>query len=138
MQIPSWWLYVSGLFFLINAIFFCVLIFAMIKLLEVAKELKPKIDRISNRVDSISEKVDSIATDVQTRVKVIGDTSNKFASSAELLNSIANQGVTKYAPFIAVFGLVLKGVQLFQQSGIKIPAKKKTVPAKALEKGKDK
>ena len=137
MQIPFWWLAVSGVFFFINAIFFCVLIFAMVKLLEVAKELKPKIDRISDRVDSISEKVDAIAGDVQGRVKAIGDTSNKIASSADLLSSIANQGVTKFAPYIATFGLVLRGFQLLQQSGIKFHSKNKTVTVKAIEKGKD-
>ena len=137
VQIPFWWLAVSGVFFFINAIFFCVLIFAMVKLLEVAKELKPKIDRISDRVDSISEKVDAIAADVQGRVKAIGDTSNKIASSADLLSSIANQGVTKFAPYIATFGLVLRGFQLLQQSGIKFPSKNKTVTVKAIEKGKD-
>ena len=110
----------------------------MMKLMQVAQEMKPKIDRISDRVDSISEKVDSIASDVQGRVKAIGDTSNKIASSADLLSSIANQGVTKYAPFIAILGLALRGFQMVQQSGIKFPAKKKTVPSKAIEKPKGK
>ncbi len=138
MQIPSWWLILSGLFFFINAVFFCVLIFAMIKLLEVAKELKPKIDRISDRVDSISEKVDGIASDVQGRVKVFGDTSNKLASSADLLNTIANQGVQKFAPYLAAFGLVLKGYQMMKQHGVTFPQKKKQVPSKAIEKSSGK
>ena len=138
VQIPSWWLILSGLFFFINAIFFCVLIFSMIKLLEVAKELKPKIDRISDRVDSISEKVDGIATDVQGRVHELSQTSSKISSSADLFATIANQGVSKFAPYIATFGLILKGYQMMKEHGVHFPQKKKQVPSKALEKPKGK
>jgi hypothetical protein len=134
VQIPTWWLAVSGVFFIINAIFFCVLIFVLIKLIEVANEMKPKIERIADRVDSISAKVDSIASDVEVRVKAIGDTSSKLVSSADMLSTIAAQGVNKFAPYIATFGLILKGFQMMKQHGVTFPQKKKSVPAKAIEK----
>ena len=108
----------------------------MIKLLEVAQEMKPKLERIADRVDSISAKVDSIASDVEGKVKAIGDTSTKLVSSADMLSTIAAQGVNKFAPYIAAFGLVLKGYQMMKQHGVTFPQKKKTIPAKALEKPK--
>ena len=131
---------------MVNAIFFCVLIFAMIKMLEVAKELKPKLDRISDRVDSISEKVDSIAGEVQGRVKDLSNTSSKISSSADLFASIANQGVTKFAPYIATLGLILKGYQMMKESGISFPKRQpkerqpkqvKLLPAMVKEKAKE-
>ena len=134
MQIPTWWLAFSGVFFVINAIFFCVLIFAMIKMLEVAKELKPKIDRISDRVDSISEKVDSIAGEVQGKVHELSKTSQKISSSADMFAAIANQGVSKFAPYIATFGLILKGYQMMKEHGVNFPKRQpkttKALPAK--------
>ncbi len=120
---------------MVNAVFFCVLIFAMIKLMEVAKDLKPKVDRISDRVDSISEKVDSIASEVQGRVKDLSNTSSKISSSADLFASIANQGVSKFAPYIATFGLILRGYQMMKEHGVNFPKRQpKSLPAKTKEK----
>lgn len=140
VQIPSWWLYLSGFLFVMNAFFFGVLIFSMIKMLEVAKELKPKIERISDRVDSISEKVDGIASDVQGRVKDLSNTSSKLTSSADMLAAIANQGVSKFAPYIATFGLILKGYQMMKEHGVNFPKRQakslKSLPEKVKEKVK--
>lgn len=109
----------------------------MIKLMEVAKDLKPKVDRISDRVDSISEKVDSIASEVQGRVKDLSNTSSKISSSADLFASIANQGVSKFAPYIATFGLILKGYQMMKDHGVNFPKRQpKSLPAKSKEKSK--
>lgn len=135
MQIPTWWLAFSGIFFVINAVFFCVLIFAMIKMLEVAKELKPKLDRISDRVDSISEKVDGIASEVQGKVHELSKTSSKLTTSADMFATIASQGATRFAPYIAAFGLILKGYQMMKDHGVTFPKRQpKSLPAKIKQK----
>ena len=109
----------------------------MLKLMEVAKELKPKVDRISDRVDSISEKVDSIASEVQGRVKDLSNTSSKLSSSADLFAAIANQGVSKFAPYIATFGLILKGYQMMKDHGVNFPKRQpKSLPARTKDESK--
>ncbi len=112
-------------------VFFAVLIFALIKMMQAAQEMKPKIERISDRVDSISERLDSIAGEVQGRVKDLGTTSTKLATSAELFTTASTQLVGRFAPYIAGFGLVLKAYQMAKDHGVTFPKRKpKALPAK--------
>lgn len=133
VEIPSVWLWVSGIFFFVNIIFFCILIFALIKMMQVAQELKPKIDRISDRVDSISEKVDVIAGEVQGKVHALSDTSSKLLNTAESFTSASSMLVGRFAPYIAGFGLVLKAYQMAKDHGVTFQRKPKSIPAKVKD-----
>lgn len=121
MEIPSWWLAISGLFFVVNAVFFVVLIIALLKVLELSKELKPKVDRISDRLDSISAKVDDIATNVQSTVKNVGEKTSTGADSLAMIAQLGSANFGRYAPALATLGTVVKAVQMLRASGIKFP-----------------
>lgn len=125
MQIPSWWLILSGLFFVINAVFFVVLIVVLLRLMEASKELKPKVDRISDRLDSISAKVDDIATNVQTTVKNVGEKTATGADSLAMIAQLGTANFGKYAPLLAALGTAVKSVQMLRQLGIKMPTSKR-------------
>jgi hypothetical protein len=125
MEIPSIWLWLSGIFFLVNIIFFGVLIFALMKILQLSKELKPKVDRISDRLDSISEKVDSIATDLKQTVRNVGEKTTNVASSAEIISTLGAANFGKYAPILAALGTAVKGAQMLKQLGIGLPKRKR-------------
>ena len=122
MEIPSWWLVVSGLFFVINAVFFVVLIFGLMKVLELSKELKPKVDRISDRLDSISAKVDDIATNVQSTVKNVGEKTSTGADSLAMIARLGSANFGRYAPALATLGTVMKAIQMLRASGLKFPS----------------
>lgn len=138
MQIPSAWLWISGIFFFVNILFFGILIFALVKLMQVAQEMKPKIERISDRVESISEKVDMIAGEVQGKVKDLSTTSSKFLSSAESFSMASSQLVGRFAPYIAGFGLILKAYQMAKEHGVTFQRrqKAKALPVRAKEAAK--
>ena len=105
--------------------------------MEVAQEMKPKIDRIADRVDSISEKVDSMASDIQGRVKDISTTSAKLTSSADILTNLSSQTLTKFAPYFAACGFAMKAYQVLKANGVTFPkrgpAKKSSGPAHTSE-----
>jgi hypothetical protein len=122
VEIPSWWLVVSGLFFVINAVFFVVLIFGLMKVLELSKELKPKVDRISDRLDSISAKVDDIATNVQSTVKTVGEKTSTGADSLAMIAQLGSANFGRYAPALATIGTIVKAVQMIRASGLKFPS----------------
>lgn len=119
---PSWWLILSGLFFVVNAAFFVVLIVVLLKVLEVNKELKPKVDRISDRLDSISEKVDDIASSVQSTVKNVGEKTSTGADSLAMIAQLGSANFGRYAPALATLGTVVKAVQMLKAAGIKFPS----------------
>jgi methyl-accepting chemotaxis protein len=125
MTIPMWWLVVSGVFFFVNLIFFGVLIYALIQIMQVAKELKPKVDRISDRVDSISEKVDDMATTVNAALKNVSQKTTNIASSAEMISSIGAVNFGRYAPVIAALGSAVKAIQMLKQLGLSFNRRKR-------------
>ncbi len=100
--------------------------------MEVAQEMKPKIERISDRVDSISEKVDMIAGEVQGKVHALGDTSSKLLNTAESFTSASSLLVGRFAPYIAGFGLVLKAYQMAKDHGVTFK-RQKPVPSKSKD-----
>ncbi|HLO97552.1 MAG TPA: hypothetical protein VK171_03055 [Fimbriimonas sp.] len=126
VEIPTWWLVLSGIFFVASLAVLAVTFIMVIKLLEALKELKPKIDRLSDRVDAISMKVDNIADDVQSTVKRVGEKTTLVANSAEMISSLGVRGFEKYAPIISVVGLVIKAAQMAKASGLlSLPSRRK-------------
>jgi phage-related minor tail protein len=125
MEIPAWWLILSGLFFTVNLVFFIVLCVALVRMMKVAEELKPKVDRISNRVDSISVKVDEMATTLNETVKKVSEKTSSVAADAEMITHVGAENFGKYAPILATIGTVVKVVQIMRQLGIKMPSRRK-------------
>ena len=118
MEIPAWWLILSGLFFTINLVFFIVLCIALVRMMKVAEELKPK-------VDSISVKVDEMATTLNETVKKVSEKTSSVAADAEMITHVGAENFGKYAPILATIGTVVKVVQIMRQLGIKMPSRRK-------------
>jgi phage-related minor tail protein len=121
MEIPSWWLILSGAFFAINLVFFGVFIKMLLELMKVIKELKPKVDRISDRVESISNKVDGMASTMQNTLANVGQRTTNVAESVDIFSALTTSGLSRYAPAIGILGTVVKGLMMAKQLGIKMP-----------------
>lgn len=118
MEIPTWWLVLSGIFFVASLAVLVVTFVMVLKLLEVIKQLQPKVDRLTDRVEAISVKVDHIATSVQSTVERVGEKTTNVASSAELISSIGVRGIERYAPVISMIGMGIKAFQMVRASGL--------------------
>lgn len=126
VEIPTWWLVLSGIFFVGTLPVLAITFVIVLKLLEAIKELMPKVDRLADRVESIAAKVDNIADDVQVTVKRVGEKTTLVASSAEAITSLGVRGFEKYAPIISVIGLVIKAGQMAKASGLlSLPSRRK-------------
>lgn len=125
MEIPVWWFVLSGAFFLLNLIFFGVLIVALVRVMQTAKELKPKLDRLTDRVENISVKVDEIAETVNQTVKNVGQRTSSVAENAQIISTLGAANFGKYAPIFAALGSIIKGIQMFRSLRASMPAKRK-------------
>lgn len=127
-EIPTWWLVISGLFFLLQSILVACLIVAVIKLMGTIREITPKVVAISAKVEEIGTKVEELTDNVKTTMDSVGARAKSVAGSAEMIAHTAANTFERFSP--AVVGIlsalrILKAVQEFQN------ARKAGVPAKA-------
>lgn len=100
-EIPAWWMYVSGAFFVVNLIFFCVLIYLAFFMIGWMKEMKPKIDSLSTRVDSIGKNVEELTQHVKTTAEAVGGKAQHVASSVESIAQLASMTFERFTPYVA-------------------------------------
>lgn len=52
-DIPIWWVAISGLFFIVNTIFFIGLTVALYKIVKIMQELQPKVEDLTVKVNGL-------------------------------------------------------------------------------------
>lgn len=100
-EIPIWWLLLSGLFFLVNIVFFSVLTFVAWKLLEVGKKVEPKIESLLSTVNAIGHKVDDLTAIVKDVASKVGQQAQGVSASANQISHVAAEQVERFGPIIA-------------------------------------
>lgn len=112
-EIPTWWLVVSGVFFLVALVAAGVLANLLLQLTRVLKDIEPKIVALTERVDSIGQKVESIAVKVdgmassaKTSVEIVGSKAQGIASGAEALGLLAGRKAAGASQYV-VLGTML-------------------------------
>ena len=105
--IPSWWLFLSGLFFFTNACLFVGLIFALQRIAKVAEDTKPMIDELSTKmnalvttVDGVAHKVDLLADSAKLTLESVDSKTKSVMGSAELIASSASKSFERFSPYI--------------------------------------
>jgi len=109
--IPDWWLYLSGLFFVLNVVLFGALIYLAIELLKFQRSLQPKITELTDRVNNISKNVEEISTHLKETVTDVSGKAKHVAGSADTIASIASHQMERFAP---VIGGLMTAYKLFQ------------------------
>jgi hypothetical protein len=106
-EIPSWWLAVSAIFFIVNILLFCGWLFAIFKLVQFMKEVTPKINEISGKVgalvvkvEQVAERVEEVATSVKETVDGVGGRAKGVVGSVELVAQSASRQFERFSPFI--------------------------------------
>ena len=106
-EIPSWWIYISGAFFVINCLFFLALTIGVFMLLKVVTELKPKIDSLETsvqglivKVSAVTEKVDAVVASVQQTIDSVGTRARGVAGTAEMVSSLAGRQFERFSPLV--------------------------------------
>lgn len=102
MEIPTWWLVISAIFFAAGIALYLVLAYAVLMLAKQVRELQPQVKSIMHRVDEVSSKVDSISTHVKDTVSSIGNRANNLVGSVESFAEKTTLNLGKLAPFFAL------------------------------------
>lgn len=106
-EIPPFWLWVSGAFFLLGALFFLTLIIAMVLLVIKVNQLAPqvqetikKVNGLTAQVQDISQKVGQIATNLNSTVTEVGGRAKGVVGSVELVTQSASRQFERFSPFV--------------------------------------
>jgi hypothetical protein len=114
-EIPSWWLIVSAIFFVVNIVFFIGLTFALFKIVQVMQTFGPKVNAIAQRVDQIGHKVEELTTSVKETAESLGGRAKSVAGSVDLIAHTASKQFEKFSPLIVGVLTTLKLLKAVQE-----------------------
>ena len=100
MTVPTWWLVLSGLFFVANIFLFVALGVAALKLVGVLKGLTPKIVAIEGQVQDLVKKVQALTASIQETVTNVGGKTKAVVGSAEGVVQSASRQFERFSPFV--------------------------------------
>ena len=107
-EIPTLWLWVSGLFFLVGIVAFSATVVVLLKVLQMAEEMKPKVDSIATKVEALTVKLDSVADRVdETMISVkhsvegVGGKAQGIVGSVETMVTGVSSKLEGITPIIA-------------------------------------
>lgn len=85
MEVPTWWVVSSGVFFVLGSIFLLALIVAVIFMIRTLQTVQAKVNMLSQRVETVSHRVEELVTsakEVTGQAKGITSTLGGIASSS--------------------------------------------------------
>ena len=119
-EIPTIWLIVSGVFFFFGILVFAATLVVLLKLLKLAEELKPRVDRLSGQVETlivkverVADRVEEVATSAKGSIDDFRGTSSGImgtiehlakstATKSDMITPILSGGLAAYRIFMAI------------------------------------
>ena len=142
-EIPSWWLAVSGLFFVLNAVLFVFLIVAAIQFMKFMKDVAPRIEALEKstqelivNVQGVAKRVDEVAASVKETVDSVGGKARGLASSAELVVSATSRQFERITPVVTGVLTAIKVIRAVRD--LRHARQEKKAEAEAKTKGRKK
>lgn len=106
-EIPSWWLIVSGIFFVLNALLFLALSYVAFMVVKFLKDVQPKVNEISGKVtglvakiEQVAVRVEEVAESVKNTIDGVGSRATGVVGSVELVAQSASRQFERFSPFI--------------------------------------
>lgn len=106
-EIPSIWLWLSGLFFFFGTVFFAVLSYVLLQMKKQMDEMRPKVDDLSHKlsetitqVQEVAKRVDEVAKVVAKNTEEVSNRAKGVMGSAELIAQSASRQFEKFSPLI--------------------------------------
>jgi methyl-accepting chemotaxis protein len=110
-EIPSWWLGVSGVFFVLGTVAMIACVIGLIKVLQMLNEISPQVKATAQRVEEVATRVEEVAETVKTTVTEMSGRARNIAGAAEgIVNRTANV-VANQSPWIVG---VMTAIRLFK------------------------
>ncbi|MEJ5169582.1 MAG: hypothetical protein WHU10_01205 [Fimbriimonadales bacterium] len=121
--IPTWWLWLSGAFFLIASVAWVFLAALVLRLLIVVQGLQPKVEATLQKVEGVATQVEQLATAARSTVETVGGKAKTVAGAFELLALATASRFQAVSRVLAALGAgakvlgVLKGLKA-KKSGL--------------------
>ncbi len=103
MNIPQWWLVLSGVFFALSILLVFGLLIALFFLIGAIKEIGQKVSALTSRVESMTAQVEELVETVQVTTRGVGQRAVSISDSAALIS----RGLAQKTDIIATGFLVL-------------------------------
>lgn len=99
-EIPTWWLAVSAVFFVVNVVMMIAIVYLAVHLVKILQGLQPKIETISTRVDAIGQRVEEVATSTQATLASLGGRAQSVATSVDTIAHVASRQFERFSPYL--------------------------------------
>ncbi len=116
MQLPEWWIVVSGIFFLFGLVTFVVVAATAWQAMKMLRELQPKVERLSERVESIGLKIESMASTAKGTVDTVGSGTQSMVRAVEGIVSGTGKKLESIAPVLMVAFAAVRLYREFSQA----------------------
>lgn len=148
-EVPTWWLAISAIFFIINTLFFVALIVVVIKLMPVLQQMTQKIGDLTTKVEKVAEKVEEVATHLGEVAGHLGETVGNVGQKAtgilgsiELITQSASRQFERFSPLLVGAMTTMRLVKALNEMKSGKPTleatKGKTLTKKAASSGRKK
>lgn len=83
--VPTWWVWVSGAFFVIASLAWLALAVLAIRLATMVQAMRPKVESTLEKVDRVAEQVEQLASAARGTVESVGGRAKAVAGAFELI-----------------------------------------------------
>jgi ABC-type transporter Mla subunit MlaD len=131
-EIPTWWLAISALFFIVNVAVLVILAVIGYRMMQTLQTLKPKLDQITKNVNdlvvtanSTAVKVDSIASNLKATSETVNTKASSALGAFEQASMVGAPLLGRVVPFVNIALVALRVFRSFREGRGSSVGKKK-------------
>src|ERR1044071_5460973 len=108
---PSWWVNVSGLFFILAILLVIGLGIAVFMLMQKLKTIQGKVEQTVDKAEKVVERLEGVAQSAQKTVDSLGASARNVAGRVE---GAVSKTVERAEPFADILTIAMTGLKLYQ------------------------
>ncbi|MFN3682705.1 MAG: hypothetical protein ACK41F_02095 [Fimbriimonadaceae bacterium] len=112
--IPTWWLWVSGAFFLIASVAWILIAVLVLRVFLAVQALRPKVEATLEKVEGVAVQVEQLATAARSTVETVGGKAKTVAGAFELLALATASRFQAVSRVLAALGAGAKVVNMLK------------------------
>ena len=115
-DMPTLWLWVSGLFFVLGMAVFVAILIAMMSLRKAVSEAIPAITRSIENLEKATEKLESTVASAQKSVDHVGLKTRSVVDGIEAIAVFSAQRIQAFATILTATSTAFKLLQMFKST----------------------
>lgn len=116
MEIPTWWLALSALFFVASIVVLIALLAIMMRALKTMQELQPTLKKTAERMESAAAKVESLAGTAKQTVEHVGERAGNVADGVSMAIVGSTQRFAQASQILTAAFTVIKLIGMVKQA----------------------